>query len=275
MSDYVPVWVRPPCPFFKFKPTEEELITHLNLKTLGKESDLDSYIAEVDHICKWQPWELPHFSKIESKTEWWFLCRPDYKNSHSNRSNRTTKTGYWKKTGRECNTKGCDGRKRILVFHDGSSSGKRTDWVLHEYYSLQPNVAFSLQKPDYVICRLKRKHQEKGQNECEMASDLGNPLVSTTPTTVNVISSPQQQRSPELCNTEALPDEDIWALIDMPEFSWNELEKCLVSAEITYNSSNMRDPSMSLHDGPLSRDTQAVEINEPARAATKHSTCSD
>ncbi|XP_062091258.1 NAC domain-containing protein 14-like isoform X2 [Humulus lupulus] len=282
MSDNAPVpkW-------FRFKPTGEELITRLNLKTQGKESELDSHIAEIDHICKWEPWELPFMSKMDPNNgEWWFLCRPDYKNSHSNRSNRRTKTGHWKITGKERNIKDCNGRKRILVFYEGPSPGKRTDWVLHEYYSLQPNISVSLQKSAYVICQLKRKYHEKGDtpdcSECElsptseMASDLGNSLVSAPTTPVNnFISSPQHQLcSPELCNiVQALFDED------MPEFSCDKIEKCygeflnLVSAHpgeynsgetnITYNSPNMSDSSKSSYvDGPVSNDTHTIGVKE-------------
>ncbi|KAM6583726.1 hypothetical protein CsatB_010728 [Cannabis sativa] len=286
MSDYVnesPLLV---CPsFFKFKPTEEELIAHLNLKTMEMESDLDSCIAQIDHFCEWQPWELPPLSKMESNMEWWFLCRPNYKNRHNNRSNRTTKTGFWKKTGKERKTKGCNGRKRILVFHEGTSPGKRTNWVLHEYYSLQPDIAFSLQKPAYVICRLKLKNHENGQNEdaekspiSEIENDVENLLESTTTTPVNCqdevnndVSSLQQQQLfslEELCKEQQLfsPEE---LCNEIPKLSSDDIKEILSflrfgeTTNITYNSSNMRDSSKNSYlDSQVTNDTHTVGIEE-------------
>ena len=170
--------------WFRLHPTDKEIISYLKLKIQGIDSPkIDRYIAEVD-FCKWEPWELRctyaftsfgfwvymfvlcalgfwvHLlcfgfmgffkisdkSKMESKNgEWLFLCRPDYKYVNSNRSNRMTQKGFWKKTGNEHNTKDCIGRKRVLVFHEGPPPGKKTNWVLHEYYCLQHNVPFRLQ----------------------------------------------------------------------------------------------------------------------------------
>ncbi|GMN42726.1 hypothetical protein TIFTF001_011941 [Ficus carica] len=128
---------------FRFHPTDEELITYyLKPKLLGTDPDVDRVIAEVD-FYKFEPWELPSKSKIESKDRMWlFFFRRDYKYANSKRVKRTTKTGFWKITGKERvikdqDTKACIGKKRTLVFHRGSaasSRGERTDWVMHEYF---------------------------------------------------------------------------------------------------------------------------------------------
>jgi hypothetical protein len=50
--DHVPVG-------FRFRPTDEELVSHyLKNKLLDNDSIVDNVIAEVD-VCKYEPWELP------------------------------------------------------------------------------------------------------------------------------------------------------------------------------------------------------------------------
>ncbi|XP_023521960.1 protein NTM1-like 9, partial [Cucurbita pepo subsp. pepo] len=124
---------------FRFHPTDEELINHyLKNKMLGRESLVD-YIRQVD-ICKHEPWDLPFLSNDHtSEQEWFFFAAQDLKYSNSRRSNRATKTGYWKSTGKDRKilaprTKKLIGTKKTLVFYSGRvSNGIRTNWVIHEY----------------------------------------------------------------------------------------------------------------------------------------------
>ncbi|KAL3626275.1 hypothetical protein CASFOL_029824 [Castilleja foliolosa] len=50
---------------YRFRPTDEELISHyLRLKINGHHSEVD-VTPEVD-VCKWEPWYLPGVSPITS-----------------------------------------------------------------------------------------------------------------------------------------------------------------------------------------------------------------
>ncbi|XP_050254703.1 protein NTM1-like 9, partial [Quercus robur] len=122
--------------------------------------------------------------------EWFFFSPRDFKNSNSNRTNRATKSGYWKVTGkdRKIKAKGTNnliGTKKTLVFHRGRvHDGVRTSWVMHEY---QPTVTLPHQKA-FVLCRLKRKMDEKtkvttcdeGEESSYIASDFENPVSEVT-----------------------------------------------------------------------------------------------
>ncbi|XP_015888956.3 protein NTM1-like 9 isoform X1 [Ziziphus jujuba] len=148
---------------FRFRPTEKELITHfLKLKMLGENSKVQDFIGEVD-VCKFEPWELPAQSVLKSDDpEWFFFCRRDYKYTNSKRCNRATKAGYWKVTGKERQikspaTKALIGKKRTLVFHKGRNPSEGTNWVIHEYYSVE---TFPDQIP-FVLCRLMEKPDKK------------------------------------------------------------------------------------------------------------------
>ncbi|PON97167.1 NAC domain containing protein [Trema orientale] len=280
--------------WFKLHPTDKEIISYLKLKIRGLNSEIDSYIAEVD-FCKCEPSELPLKSKMKSNNgEWFFLCRPDYKYANSNRSNRTTKTGYWKKTGHERKTKGCIGRKRVLVFHEGSTPGKRTDWVMHEYYYPQPDIAFRLQKPPYVFCYLKHKPQEMGHNADtpdrgddepggEIMSDLGNPLATATIPVghcleeVDLESLFQPLHSPD----SQFIEQTLEFLLDNekePPFEADESEEYFseflnslivypeenndgTTTDNPFNSSGLSDSSKSCLDGPVFGDANTERNN--------------
>ncbi|KAL0737755.1 hypothetical protein Bca4012_013965 [Brassica carinata] len=122
-------------PGFRFHPTDEELKSHyLRPKVLNT---LFSAIAigEVD-LNKVEPWDLPWKAKIGEK-EWYFFCVRDRKYPTGLRTNRATKAGYWKATGKDkeiFKEKSLVGMKKTLVFYKGRApKGVKTNWVMHEY----------------------------------------------------------------------------------------------------------------------------------------------
>ncbi|GKU93782.1 hypothetical protein SLEP1_g7348 [Rubroshorea leprosula] len=140
-------------PGFRFSPTDVELISYYLKKKLEGTDECVEVISEVE-ICKYEPWDLPAKSIIQSENEWFFFCARGRKYPNGSQSKRATELGYWKATGKERNVKSGSnviGTKRTLVFHIGRApNGERTEWIMHEY-CLDGKSQDSL-----VICRLKR-----------------------------------------------------------------------------------------------------------------------
>ncbi|CAA0841990.1 NAC domain-containing protein 17 [Striga hermonthica] len=124
-------------PGFRFHPTDEELVLYyLKKKICCKPHRLD-VIGDLD-VYKCDPEELPGMSKLKTgDRQWYFFSPRDRKYPNRARSNRGTKHGYWKATGKDriitCSSRAV-GLKKTLVFYRGRApSGDRTDWVMHEY----------------------------------------------------------------------------------------------------------------------------------------------
>ncbi|KAL3497748.1 hypothetical protein ACH5RR_040480 [Cinchona calisaya] len=124
-------------PGFRFHPTDEELVGYyLKRKTDGLEIELE--VIPVIDLYKFDPWELPEKSFLPKRDmEWFFFCPRDKKYPNGSRTNRATKSGYWKATGKDrkvvCQS-AVIGYRKTLVFYCGRAPlGDRTDWVMHEY----------------------------------------------------------------------------------------------------------------------------------------------
>lgn len=77
--------------------------------------------------------------------EWYFFAQKDMKYPTGTRTNRATKNGYWKATGKDkeiysirnfenINKRVLVGMKKTLVFYMGRApKGDKTNWVMHEF----------------------------------------------------------------------------------------------------------------------------------------------
>lgn len=149
-------------PGFRFHPTDEELVAYyLKRKINGRKIELE-IIPEVD-LYKCEPWDLPGKSLLPSKDlEWYFFSPRDRKYPNGSRTNRATKAGYWKATGKDRKVNSqrrAVGMKKTLVYYRGRAPhGARTDWVMHEYRldERECEIVSGLQDA-YALCRVFKK----------------------------------------------------------------------------------------------------------------------
>ncbi|KAG6660012.1 hypothetical protein I3843_03G071100 [Carya illinoinensis] len=151
-------------PGFRFHPTDEELVAYyLKRKINGRVIELE-IIPEVD-LYKCEPWDLPGKSLLPSKDlEWYFFSPRDRKYPNGSRTNRATKAGYWKATGKDRKVNSqtrAVGMKKTLVYYRGRAPhGARTGWVMHEYRlderECESETPTGLQDA-YALCRIFKK----------------------------------------------------------------------------------------------------------------------
>ncbi|CAN6175255.1 unnamed protein product [Urochloa humidicola] len=167
-------------PGFRFHPTDEELVNYyLKRKIHGLKIELD-IIPEVD-LYKCEPWELADKSFLPSRDpEWYFFGPRDRKYPNGFRTNRATRAGYWKSTGKDRRVLHHGGRpigmKKTLVYYRGRApQGVRTDWVMHEYRLDDKDAEDTLPIQDtYALCRVFKKNAictevDGLQAQCSMA----------------------------------------------------------------------------------------------------------
>ncbi|KAJ3680178.1 hypothetical protein LUZ60_016456 [Juncus effusus] len=170
-------------PGFRFYPSDEELVCHYLYKKVSNERISQGTMVEVDLHTR-EPWELPDVAKLTAN-EWYFFSFRDRKYATGSRTNRATKSGYWKATGKDrviCNpaTRAIVGMRKTLVFYQGRApNGVKSGWVMHEFRLETPN---SPPKEDWVLCRVFQK--TKGETEHETRSP-SSPTTSSYPPLVN------------------------------------------------------------------------------------------
>ncbi|MBA0679330.1 hypothetical protein Goari_011104 [Gossypium aridum] len=198
-------------PGFRFHPTDEELVVYyLKRKINGRKIELE-IIPEVD-LYKCEPWDLPGKSLLPSKDlEWYFFSPRDRKYPNGSRTNRATKSGYWKATGKDRKVNSqtrAVGMKKTLVYYRGRAPhGTRTNWVMHEYRLDErecESASLGLQDA-YALCRVFKKtaippkvpggHYQAvatpNQIACEHSSsfeessDFGIPIDTRSPSVLN------------------------------------------------------------------------------------------
>ncbi|XP_031387045.1 NAC domain-containing protein 7 isoform X1 [Punica granatum] len=148
-------------PGFRFHPTDEELVDYyLRKKVASKRIDLD-VIRDVD-LYKIEPWDLQELCKIgtEEQNDWYFFSHKDKKYPTGTRTNRATKAGFWKATGRDkaiYSKQSLIGMRKTLVFYKGRApNGQKSDWIMHEY-RLETNENGTPQEEGWVVCRVFKK----------------------------------------------------------------------------------------------------------------------
>ncbi|XP_023637392.1 NAC domain-containing protein 86 isoform X2 [Capsella rubella] len=229
-------------PGFRFHPTDEELITYyLKRKINGREIELE-IISEVD-LYKCEPWDLPGKSLLPSKDqEWYFFSPRDRKYPNGSRTNRATKGGYWKATGKDRRVSWRDraiGTKKTLVYYRGRAPhGIRTGWVMHEYRldetECEPD-AFGMQDA-YALCRVFKKivieakprdqHQQQ-QPYVHTSSNLSGNSSFDVSSDLEISSNTQQvlpysnvtDTQPRMGNANSISVHDDWSQYlsqDMP-----------------------------------------------------------
>ncbi|CAH2078714.1 unnamed protein product [Thlaspi arvense] len=179
-------------PGFRFHPTDEELIGYyLSRKVQGLEIELE--VIPVIDLYKFDPWELPDKSFLPNRDmEWFFFCPRDKKYPNGTRTNRATKAGYWKATGKDrkitCKSSGViTGYRKTLVFYEGRAPlGDRTHWFMHEYRLCDDDL--SQKSPNFmeafVLCRVVKKNELKTKtlkNKNEQAIGSGCSSLATSP----------------------------------------------------------------------------------------------
>ncbi|XP_057510071.1 NAC domain-containing protein 7-like [Actinidia eriantha] len=149
-------------PGFRFHPTDEELVDYyLRKKVASRRIDLD-VIKDVD-LYNIEPWDLQELCKIgaEEHNEWYFFSHKDKKYPTGTRTNRATKAGFWKATGRDksiYSKRSLIGMRKTLVFYKGRApNGHKSDWIMHEY-RLETNENGSPQVQEgWVVCKVFKK----------------------------------------------------------------------------------------------------------------------
>ncbi|XP_039116760.1 NAC domain-containing protein 21/22-like [Dioscorea cayenensis subsp. rotundata] len=172
-------------PGFRFHPSDEELVFHYLYKKVANERvPAGRTLVEVDLHTR-EPWELPEVAKLTAN-EWYFFSFRDRKYATGSRTNRATRSGYWKATGKDRiihdpATHAIVGMRKTLVFYRGRApNGLKSGWVMHEFRLENPHTP---PKEDWVLCRVfhKRKGESVNHKNFENSDQHGNIIDCSSP----------------------------------------------------------------------------------------------
>ncbi|GJN26434.1 hypothetical protein PR202_gb14362 [Eleusine coracana subsp. coracana] len=150
-------------PGFRFHPRDDELVLDYLCRKLSGGAYGGINMVDVD-LNKCEPWDLP--GGVRGRSEWYFFSLHDRKYATGQRTNRATRSGYWKATGKDrtiiSRRRGVVGMRKTLVFYQGRAPrGSKTEWVMHEFRVEGPAVADAVAgrpssplKEDWVLCRV-------------------------------------------------------------------------------------------------------------------------
>ncbi|KAJ1271872.1 hypothetical protein BS78_06G158900 [Paspalum vaginatum] len=190
-------------PGFRFYPSDEELVCHYLYKKVANESAAQGTLVEVD-LHEREPWELPDAAKLTA-SEWYFFSFRDRKYATGSRTNRATKSGYWKATGKDrevrspAASRAVVGMRKTLVFYQGRApNGVKSCWVMHEFrLDSSPHTP---PKEDWVLCRVFQKRKDGDEQDNADAS-------SASPTTFAGLQSSQQAAADKPVMVDAYVDQ--------------------------------------------------------------------
>ncbi|RWV87545.1 hypothetical protein GW17_00050448 [Ensete ventricosum] len=134
----------------------------------------------------------PEVAKL-SANEWYFFNFRDRKYATGSRTNRATKSGYWKATGKdrtvyEPTTHAMVGMRKTLVFYRGRApNGMKTDWVMHEFRLESPWTPPKQENNHNVGCFSSYIESSHPQNEQQMEDGCYEQITSSFP-----VVDPQQ-----------------------------------------------------------------------------------
>ncbi|XP_049390462.1 NAC domain-containing protein 17-like [Solanum stenotomum] len=213
-------------PGFRFHPTDEELVLYYLKRKICRRRILLDAIAETD-VYKWEPEDLPDLSKLKTGDRQWFFFSPrDRKYPNGARSNRASKHGYWKATGKDriitCNSRAV-GVKKTLVFYKGRAPvGERTDWVMHEYTMDEEELKRCQNAQDYYALYKVFKKSGPGPKNGEQygapfrEEDWVDDECLNAKVSVQPDSPRRQENSAKNINVVPAPDDAIEELLRRP-----------------------------------------------------------
>lgn len=124
-------------------------VTELIISTYMQQQINQSEFKTYNLIKSWHDLDLSVWPSEVAKlstNEWYFFSFRDRKYATGLRTNRATKSGYWKATGKDRmiyypKSHTIVGMRKTLVFYSGRApNGAKTSWVMHEFRLENPHT---------------------------------------------------------------------------------------------------------------------------------------